>query len=165
MVQISAGGVNGATREGGEVPDRLYYGFRFMDLPKCGRPIPKSQLRPIHGHGLHARRLTKVSLTLPQVKDTSQTTNARTSDEDASRQDIRQFAARRAKDGQTGGVPQRVDLGEDVETCQQESLRKYRTQAVSDEVKTTGMGDQGGVEGIQATAGGDWGRGCGAAFE
>ena len=55
LISENVGG--GETGEGDEVPDGLYSGFRSSDLSERGRPGLMTELRPLHGHGVSARRL------------------------------------------------------------------------------------------------------------
>ena len=130
---------NGASREGGEVPDGLSFGVQFSDIPEHGRPGHKAQLRPLHGHGLTSWRLPERVLALPRAKDTPPNPTAWASDEDAGGQDIYQVVSHRAKSGQTGGAPQLMDLGGDVYTHQQESLREAGTWSGPYDDITAGM--------------------------
>ena len=59
LVLIQENVSDGVAREGGEVPDGLHSGVRLLGFPEGGRPRPSAQLRPIHGHGVPARRLHK----------------------------------------------------------------------------------------------------------
>ena len=68
------------------------------------------------------RILPKGELMLPQVKDTPPDPTSRISDKDADGQDILQVTTRCAEARQTGGAPQLVDIGGEVETYQRESL-------------------------------------------
>ena len=113
---------DGATGEGGEVPDGLYSGVQSPDLSEYCRTGPEAQLRPLHGHGVPARHLPEGTLTPHFSKDRLTTSTTRISDEDVGGQDLHQVASRRAETGKTGGAPQIVHFIRDVETRQQESL-------------------------------------------
>ena len=76
----------GETGEGDEVLDGLYYVFRLSDISERGQPVPTTQLRPLHGHGVSVFRLPEVSLILPWAQDTHPSLFARTSDEDTGKQ-------------------------------------------------------------------------------
>ena len=104
------------------------------------------------------RRLSKVTLALPWEKYDPPAQNDRTSDEDVVGKYLHQVVELRARAGKTGGVPQLVDLGGDVEAHQRESLHELGTLAVPGEGATSGMGDFGSAEVVQAEAGGDSGR-------
>ena len=71
---------SGETGEGDEVLDELYYGVQSSDLSERGCPGPTSQLRPLHGHGVSARRLPEGTLILTWAQDTPPSLSARTSD-------------------------------------------------------------------------------------
>ena len=130
----------------------------MTDLPKRGHPGPEAQFRPLHDHGVPVRRPPKGELTLPWEKDAPPALTDRTSGEDASGQYLRQVAACRSEAGKTGGSPQLVYIRGDMETHQQESIRKEGTRAVPYEGTTAGTSDLGGAEGGQVVAGGDGGR-------
>ena len=87
------------------------------------------------------------------------------SDEEAGGQYLCRFAARRSEAGQTGGTPQLVDLGGDVDTHQGESLREAGTQEVLDEGTTAGTRDSGGDEGVLAALSRECGQRYGAALK
>ena len=63
-----------------------------------------------------AWRLSEGTLALPWAQDMPPTLTVRTSDEDTGGQDLCRFAARHSEAGKTGGAPQFVDLGGEVET-------------------------------------------------
>ena len=79
------------TGEGYEVPDGQYYGFRSSYLSEYGRPGPTTKLRPLHGHGVSARRLPEGSLILPWAQDMPPSFSARTSFEDTGEQYFAEF--------------------------------------------------------------------------
>ena len=115
------------TGEVGVVPNGLYSGVRFLDIPERGRPVPMTQIRPLHVTGVSARHLSEVERTLRQAPDAPPSLSTRTSDEDAGGQDFCRVEARRTEAGQTGGASQRVDFRGDVETRRRDSLRETRT--------------------------------------
>ena len=74
-----------------------------------------AQLRPFCSHRVPVQRLPKGSFVLPQATDTPSYQTARTSYEDAGRNDLHCGTARGAKAVQTGSASQLVDYGRDVE--------------------------------------------------
>ena len=60
-----------------------------------------------------------------------------------------------------GGTPQLVDIGGDVEICQQDSICKVETRARTAETQTAATFYSGGTEGGQETEGVNSRRGCG----
>ena len=64
-----------------------------------------------------------------------------------------------------GGIPKLMDLGGDMDTHGQASLRETGTWAEPDKGETAGTGDLGGVEGGKASAGGDSGQRCRVDFD
>ena len=95
MVQVQEDMGNGAAREGGEVLDGLHLGVRPPYFPERGCPRPAAQLRPFHGHGVHARRLPKGAFTLPKATDAPSAQTARASGKDAGGQDLHRVMERR----------------------------------------------------------------------
>ena len=115
MVQGQADVGNGVAREGGEVPDGLNFGVQFPAFLERGRPGTKAKLRPFYGNGVPEHRLPNGSLTPTRAKDAPPAPTDSTSDEDVGGKYLRRVADCRTKAGQTGGVPQLMDLGGDVE--------------------------------------------------
>ena len=67
LISETLGG--GEKREGDEVPDGLYSGFRLLDLSERGRPGLTTQLRPLHVHGVSVFHLPEGSVILPWAQD------------------------------------------------------------------------------------------------
>ena len=101
---------DGETGKGGEVLDILYPGVWLMDISERGLLGPATQLQPLYGPGVYARRLPNGILTLPWVKNAPPYLSARTSDKDAGRQDLFRIEACHTKAGKTGGAPQYMDF-------------------------------------------------------
>ena len=107
LVQEDVG--DGAAREGGEVPDGIYFGFQPLDIPEHFRPVLMAQLRPCRGHGVHVWRLPEEEFTLPRATDAPSSQTARTSDKDAGGQNLRRATYCGAESKHTVGASQLMD--------------------------------------------------------
>ena len=114
--------VGGASeRKGGAVPDGLHPGDGPPSLQECRRPGPSAQLGPLHGPGLPAESPPDRAQEIPGREETVACEAA--GETNADRPTFRGSTEDRTEGATARGETKNLDLGEDMKTHRQESLR------------------------------------------
>ena len=112
-------------RKGGAVLDVLHPGDGTPSFQECCRPGPSAQLGPLHGPGLPDERPPDGAQVIPGQEET--VAGEAAGGTNADRPTFRDSTESRTKGATTRGETKRLDLGDDVETHQRESLRTLGT--------------------------------------
>ena len=127
--------------KGGAVPDIVYPEDGPPSLWECLRPGSSAQLRPLHGAGLPAKRLSDGAQAVPWGPEKVAVEAANGTNE-RSRRICSPTEGRPKSEGKRGKT-KRVDLDGYVETCRQESLRALESGERTGNKKKAGARHQG----------------------